>query len=98
MPKTLDLLAIASKQGRKLAELSRTLGVAENAISRDKHNGHLSPAMAAALAAELGEDPGRWAIVAAQEQTTSAPLRRKLAALATAGKSWLSRIARRRNA
>lgn len=64
------------------AELCRKYGLGRRAISAARTRGHASPALAAILAIELGEPPGRWAVAAAAESERSAGMRRHLAALA----------------
>lgn len=79
--KTIDLIHLAEQRGHNLAELSRKLGVTENMLSNAKHAGRLSPALAAGLADELGENVGAWTVAAAAEATKAAPLHGRLTRL-----------------
>lgn len=44
-----------------------TLGIARSAMATAKTRGHLSPALAGALAEKLGEDIDSWIVIAALE-------------------------------
>jgi hypothetical protein len=57
------------------------LGLSRNALHSARARGQLSPALAAALAAELGENVPRWTLLAVIENERSAPLQRKLASV-----------------
>lgn len=46
---------------------SKTLKLSRSALHTAKARGHLSPAIAGALADKLGEDPTRWIVIAALE-------------------------------
>lgn len=72
---TLQLLQAASAI-RPLIEWSLSLGLSRNTYYAARSRGHLSPAAAADLASQLGEDPDRWAIVAALE--APGPTRQRL--------------------
>jgi hypothetical protein len=78
--KTSDLIALAEQRGT-LADTSRALGVNADALAMARYRGKLSPALAATLAAYLGEPVARWTLAAVAESERSAPLRRRLAAL-----------------
>lgn len=80
--RTSDLIAMA-EQRAPLAETSRALGVNSDALAMARYRGRLSPALAAALAAHLGEPVARWTLAAVMEGERSAPLRRRLKALAS---------------
>lgn len=67
MLSTMNLLERAVSGGRTLSDLSRGLGLNPNALHASKGRGHLSPAIAGALAEELGEDVLHWVAVAALE-------------------------------
>ena len=43
------------------------LNLSRNALHTAKARGHLSPAIAGALADKLGEDPQKWIVIAALE-------------------------------
>ena len=66
MQTTLNLLADAMKvQG--LSDWAAKLGLSKHALYTARDRGHLSPAIAGALAEELGQDPKEWIVVAALE-------------------------------
>lgn len=86
--KSLDLLAIAERSAPSIRALSVSLGLNPTALGKAKQDGKLSPSIAAALAAELGQDPARWALVAAMESSKNPPaLTRKLEAALKRAKS-----------
>lgn len=66
MQTTLELLdaALKIKNAREWAE---QLKLSPNALRTAKHRGNLSPAIAGALAEELGEDFRKWIVIAALE-------------------------------
>ena len=78
---TAKLIDMAQQTGQPLAQISRTLGLNPNTLAVAKAAGRLSPGVAAALAAHLGQDVSRWTLAAVIEGERSAPLRRKLGAL-----------------
>lgn len=78
---TLELLDRAGALPMSEADLCRTLGLSRGALSAARGRGRLSPAVAATLAAELGDDPAHWTLVAVRENERSAPMRRKLDAI-----------------
>lgn len=45
----------------------KKLNLNRNALHNAQQRGHISPAIAGALAEELGEDPGKWIVIAALE-------------------------------
>lgn len=66
MQNTLELL----KKAEALQDLSawaQKLGLTKRALYTAKYRGSLSPAVAGALAEELGEDAQRWMVIAALE-------------------------------
>jgi hypothetical protein len=66
MQSTLNLLDDAIKvQG--LSDWAAKLGLSKRALYTARDRGHLSPAIAGALAEELGQDPKDWMVVAALE-------------------------------
>lgn len=66
MQTTLNLLDDAIKvQG--LSDWAAKLGLSKRALYTARDRGHLSPAIAGALAEELGQDPDQWIVVAALE-------------------------------
>ncbi|BEP50579.1 hypothetical protein [Variovorax sp. V116] len=66
MQSTLHLLDAAIKvQG--LSDWAAKLGLSKRALYTARDRGHLSPAIAGALAEELGQDAKEWIVVAALE-------------------------------
>ena len=66
MQSTLNLLDEAIKvQG--LSDWAARLGLSKRALYTARDRGHLSPAVAGALAEELGQDAKEWIVVAALE-------------------------------
>lgn len=66
MQTTMTLLEQAlSKQ--PAARWTEALRLSKGAISAAKTRGHLSPAIAGAIAEELGQDPNQWIVIAALE-------------------------------
>lgn len=66
MQTTLNLLDAAIKvQG--LSDWATKLGLSKRALYTARDRGHLSPAIAGALAEELGQDAKEWIVVAALE-------------------------------
>lgn len=66
MKTTLQLLAKAEEL-KDLSAWAETLGLTKRALYTAKYRGSLSPAVAGALAEELGEEPGPWMVIAALE-------------------------------
>lgn len=67
MQTTLNLLANALKTDPNIATWTKRLGLSGKALYNARDRGHLSPAIAGALAEELGQDPKEWIVVAALE-------------------------------
>lgn len=66
MQSTMTLLDTAL--GHKTAsDWARELGLHRNALNNAKNRGHVSPAIAGALAEQLGEDVNHWIVIAALE-------------------------------
>lgn len=63
---TMQLLEKALKQ-QPAPYWTAKLKLARNTLSTAKVRGHLSPAIAGALAEELGEDASSWMVIAALE-------------------------------
>ncbi len=80
--KTVTLIQKAEATGKTPTQLARELGLNPDAIHQAKMRGRLSPAVAAALAAHIGEPVTAWTLAALIEGERSAPLRRRLAAVA----------------
>lgn len=66
MQSTLQLLAKA-EEVKDLSAWAETLGLTKRALYTAKYRGSLSPAVAGALAEELGEEAGPWMVIAALE-------------------------------
>ena len=66
MQTTMNLLADAEKV-HDLSAWADKLGLSKRVLYTSKYREHLSPAVAGALAEELGRDPNEWIVVAALE-------------------------------
>ena len=66
MQSTMTLLAEAESK-QDLSTWAAKLGLSKRLLYTSKYREHLSPAVAGALAEELGQDPGPWIVVAALE-------------------------------
>ena len=66
MPTTMNLLDDAL-QLAAVPEWTKRLGLSKQALYNAKERGHLSPAIAGALAEEMGQNPKDWIVVAALE-------------------------------
>ncbi len=66
MNTTIDLLEMALKQ-HPAPYWTAKLRLHRTTLNTSKMRGHLSPAIAGALAEELGEDAKKWIVVAALE-------------------------------
>lgn len=66
MEKTAELLNKALSQ-EDMPYWTKKLGLARQTLHTAKVRGHLSPAIAGALAEELGEDASKWMVIAALE-------------------------------
>lgn len=66
MKSTMDLLD-AALQKHNATEWALKLKLSPNALRAAKHRGNLSPALAGALAEELGEPVEKWIVIAALE-------------------------------
>ena len=82
MQTTMNLLEDALKV-QSIGNWTRQLGLSKQALYTAKDRGHLSPAIAGALADELGDDPKKWIVIAAleseRESACKARMVRKLA-------------------
>ena len=82
MQTTLNLLENALTQ-RNASEWAARLNLAPSALRTARARGHLSPAVAGALADEMGEDSKKWIVIAAleseRESACKARMVRKLA-------------------
>lgn len=63
---TMNLLdqALARKTA---SDWARDLGLHRNALNNARNRGHVSPAIAGALAEEMGADADKWIVIAALE-------------------------------
>lgn len=66
MKHTMNLLETALEM-KNVAEWTKELGLSKQALYNAKERGHLSPAIAGALADVLGQDPRDWIVIAALE-------------------------------
>ena len=66
MQTTMNLLA-AALDAQPAARWTEKLQLSSGALSAAKTRGHLSPAIAGALAEELGQDSEKWMVIAALE-------------------------------
>lgn len=66
MPHTMNLLAQALEL-KSVPEWTKELGLSKQALYNAKERGHLSPAIAGALADVMGQDPKDWIVIAALE-------------------------------
>ena len=66
MQTTMELLAKA-EEIKDLSAWADTLGLAKRSLYTAKYRGSLSPAVAGALAEEIGEKPEPWMLIAALE-------------------------------
>lgn len=66
MPHTMNLLAKALEL-KTVPEWTKELGLSKQALYNAQQRGHLSPAIAGALADVMGQDPKDWIVVAALE-------------------------------
>lgn len=96
MKTTISLLSKAEAQ-QPIPYWSKKLELARQTLHNSKLRGHLSPAIAFALADELGENPMEWAVIAAAEsEKDSACKTRMLKTLGRVRKLYLSALARAR--
>lgn len=66
MQHTMNLLAQALEL-KSVPEWTKELGLSKQALYNAKERGHLSPAIAGALADVMGQDPKDWIVIAALE-------------------------------
>jgi len=78
MHHTLELLNRAVAKADSERELSRALGLKPTTLSSARSRGHLSPTVAALVAARLGEDELYWTAIAGLESEKANPHREKL--------------------
>ncbi len=66
MQTTMNLLDTALEM-ETISNWTRKLGLSRQALYTARDRGHLSPAIAGALADEIGQDPKEWIVIAALE-------------------------------
>jgi hypothetical protein len=66
MQTTMNLLDTAT-EAKSLADWTKELGLSAKALYNARDRGHLSPAIAGALAEKMGENVENWIVVAALE-------------------------------
>lgn len=74
MDTTMDLLNKAMDRIPSDAEYCRRLGISRTTFAVARVRGRLTPVVAGALAAEIGEDPEHWTAVAALEAAPAGQL------------------------
>lgn len=82
MTTTLDLLEKALSI-RNANQWAHTLGVSRSAFTKAKERHRLSPTLAGAIAADLGEDVTQWVAIAALEAEPPTPLMERVRGLAS---------------
>jgi hypothetical protein len=78
MASALGLLSKALDGSKSERELCRQLGLSESTLNMARKRGHLSPTVAALLAARLGEDELYWPAIAGLESDKANPHRERL--------------------
>lgn len=66
MQNTMTLLGKAMEV-KGLSDWATDLGLSKRALYTAKDRGHLSPAIAGALAEQIGQNPDEWIVIAALE-------------------------------
>lgn len=77
MPNTMNLLADALKI-QPTPYWTKKLNLSLNTLHTSKIRNHLSPAIAGALADELGQDVQRWVVIAALESEKDSACKSRL--------------------
>lgn len=78
MQTTLKLLDKAL-QVKSASEWARLIGVPRAIFTNAKNRGNLSPVVAGEVAAELGEDPQKWIVIAVLETAKESACKTRLA-------------------
>ena len=86
MQTTMNLLGSAMKI-KGLSDWARDLGLSTRALYTARDRGHLSPAVAGAMAKVLGEPVERWVCIAALESEKDSACKTML--VKEAGRTWL---------
>lgn len=77
MKTTMDLLS-AALEAHPMPYWAKKLDLSRNALHSSKQRGNLSPAIAGALAEELGEDVDSWIVTAALESERDSACKRRM--------------------
>lgn len=77
MQTTMNLLDRALEM-KSVQEWHARLGLSRNTLHTAKIREHLSPAIAGALADEIGEDPKKWIVIAALESERASACKEKM--------------------
>lgn len=77
MQNTMNLLADA-EQMKDLSAWAEVLGLTKRALYTAKYRGNLSPAIAGALAEEMGRDPKEWIVIAALESERESTCKQRM--------------------
>lgn len=77
MQTTMNLLD-AALNVQTATDWCRELGLARNALSVAKTRGHISPAIAGAIAERLNEDVDRWIAIAALESEKDSACKQRM--------------------
>lgn len=83
MQNTMNLLAEAEKTGKSLADWTRELGLSGKALYTARDRGHLSPAIASAIAEKLGKNVEGWVYIAALESEKDSACKERMMKRAT---------------
>lgn len=78
MQQTMNLLAEATKTGKSLADWTRELGLSDKALYTARDRGHLSPAIAGAIAEKLGKNVEGWVYIAAMESEKESACKQRM--------------------
>lgn len=91
MQTTMNLLGDAEKV-RDLSAWARELGLSKQALYNCKYREHLSPAIAGAMAEQLGQDVDQWIVIAALESEKDSSCKdRMVKRLKNAVRSYIKR-------
>jgi hypothetical protein len=77
MQTTMNLLETALKV-EAIPAWTKKLGLSAQALYNARDRGHLSPAIAGALAEELGQDAKEWIVVAALESERESACKKRM--------------------
>lgn len=94
MQTTMNLLDNALEV-KNLSDWARTLGLSTRALYTAKNRGNLSPAIAGALADEMGKDPKEWIVIAALESERDSACKERMVKQWTRG--WKTTAQNMRN-